>query len=145
MLDMIGYVGDNIRNKTIFEPSFGGGAFLLQIVDRIFDYADEHSLAEEEIIAILDNVHGVELDEKWYSNTKQLMIDVTNQHGLNYEWTNLICCDTTKIDINHTYDYAIMNPPLSINQQLCKKDRYTSINHKKQLHTHFYHGGVVVS
>lgn len=39
MLDMLGYKDDNIKNKTIFEPSFGEGAFLVAIVNRILTYS----------------------------------------------------------------------------------------------------------
>jgi adenine-specific DNA-methyltransferase len=123
MLDMIGYVGDNIKTKTIFEPSFGGGAFLLQIVDRIFNYADDNDLTDAEIIAILDHVQGVELDVKWYYKTKQILIDITNRRGLDYEWPNLICGDTTKMNISHIYDYVIMNPPYVKTWDLTEQER----------------------
>ena len=146
MLDMLGYTGDNIKTKTIFEPSFGGGAFLTQIVDRIFEYSESNHLTSEEIIAILDNIHGVELDKKWYDKTIELLTNKCAERGINYDWIkNLLCTDTTTMNISNQYDLCVGNPPLSINQQLCKKDRYTSINHKKQLHTYLYHGGVVVS
>ena len=40
MLDDIDYRGENLR-KTIFEPSFGDGAFLVEIVSRILEYAKD--------------------------------------------------------------------------------------------------------
>ena len=144
MLDDIGYTGENIRTKTIFEPSFGGGAFLTQIVKRIFSYSSSYHLSSEEIIQILNNIHGVELDQKWYEHTIELLTNITKEYGIDYNWSNLIRADTTILSLTGKYDMVVGNPPLSINQQLCERDKDTSINHKKQLHTHLCHGGVVV-
>ena len=44
MLDKIGYCGANIINSTIFEPSFGEGAFLIEIVSRIIEYCNTNNL-----------------------------------------------------------------------------------------------------
>mgnify|MGYP003297989531 CR=1 FL=1 len=44
MLDLIGYTGDNIRTKTIFEPSFGAGVFLDAILSNIVAYANKNNL-----------------------------------------------------------------------------------------------------
>ena len=35
ILDSIGYTGNHVLTKTIMEPSFGDGAFLINIVQRI--------------------------------------------------------------------------------------------------------------
>lgn len=112
MLDMLEYTGDNVRTKTIFEPSFGGGAFLTQIVERIFEYSESNHLTSEETISILNNVHGVELDRKWHDHTVGLLTEICTNHGIEYDWTkNLLCDDTTKLDITQKYDLAIKNPP----------------------------------
>jgi adenine-specific DNA-methyltransferase len=111
MLDMVGYVGDDIRTKTIFEPSFGGGAFLTQIVERIFEYSETNRLTADETIAILNNVYGVELDPVWYEKTVSLLNEMCVQHGIQYEWKNLICDDTTKLQITQQYDFIVANPP----------------------------------
>lgn len=111
MLDEIGYFGENIKTKTIFEPSFGGGAFLVQIVERIFEYSKTNHLTSEEIISILDNVHGVEIDKVWHNNTIELLKSIVGKHGIEYEWKNLICADTTKLAIENAYDFVIGNPP----------------------------------
>jgi adenine-specific DNA-methyltransferase len=123
MLDMIEYTGDNIRYKTIFEPSFGGGAFLLQIVDRIFDYADDNNLTTSEIIKILDNIHGVEVDKKWYDHTIELLKNKAKKRGIAYDWNNLLCTDTTKLNIDHEYDLVIMNPPYIKVWDMSEQDR----------------------
>lgn len=111
MLDDIGYVGDNIRTKTIFEPSFGAGAFLFQIVHRIFEYARANRLSKNELIAILDNVHGVEIDRKLYDKTMTMLNGFTSGCGIDYKWENIICGDATKVDLHGQYDMVVMNPP----------------------------------
>ena len=145
MLDLVGYENESIPTKTILEPSFGDGAFLNQILERIISFSKSNHLSPEETISILNNISGIEIDKELYQKTKSALIKKCKSHGIDYMWDNLICGDSTEIIESNKYDIVVMNPPLSINQQLCKRDRYASINHKKQLHTHLYHGGVVVS
>ena len=111
MLDLIGYKGDNIRTKTIFEPSFGAGIFLNAILARIIEYADENKLSNEEIVEILDNVHGVEIDKELFEKTKLDLIVTANMYGIDYDWPNLICGDTTKLNYDKQFDLCIGNPP----------------------------------
>ena len=47
MLDMIGYTNDNIATNTILEPSFGDGAFLVPIVQRILQYGKQNKHQEK--------------------------------------------------------------------------------------------------
>lgn len=123
MLDKIGYEGENIKYKKILEPSFGSGMFLLQIVRRILDYAKSNALSEKDIITILDNVHGVELDEELYKETKKTLIDYCKDNGVHYNWPNLICGDSTKINFNHEYDFVVGNPPYIRIHDLKKEER----------------------
>lgn len=111
MLDQLEYFGDNIKTKSIFEPSFGGGAFLTQIVERIFEYSKSHHLTSDETISILNNVHGVELDSKWHARTVELLTNICRGHGIDYDWPNLICADTTALNITNQYDLCVGNPP----------------------------------
>ena len=62
MLDDIDYRGENLR-KTIFEPSFGDGAFLVEIASRILEYAK----GEAEAHVLLDNILGCEIDPVMYT------------------------------------------------------------------------------
>lgn len=124
MLDKIGYEGENIKYKKILEPSFGSGAFLIQIVDRIFNYAKLNNLSEKETIEILDNVHGVELDKKLYEETKkELKTYCKDVHGILYDFKNLINADSTKIKFNNDYDYVVGNPPYIRVHDLKKEER----------------------
>ena len=111
MLDLIGYTGENIRTKTIFEPSFGAGVFLDAILSNIVAYANENNLKNEEIIKILNNVHGLEIDKELFEETKRSLIVQTNMYGIDYNWPNLICGDTKKMHYDKQFDFCIGNPP----------------------------------
>jgi adenine-specific DNA-methyltransferase len=111
MLDKIGYTGDNIRTKTIFEPSFGDGAFLTAIVRRMLDYASERGLSNKETCNILNNIHGVELDKKYYDIAVQKLRDIVSSCGIEYEWPNLVCGNTLHYIPPVKFDLCVANPP----------------------------------
>ena len=144
MLDEIGYNDDNIKTHTILEPSFGAGAFLFEILGRILKYAAKYELSHSETLEILDNVYGVEIDEKLYKETKSKLIELCEYNGIKYDFPNLINGDATKTLWFNEFDYVIGNPPLSIKHQLCNKEDNTTIYQHKQLHTDSCKGGVVV-
>lgn len=120
MLDNIGYCGDNIKDKTILEPSFGDGAFLTAIVKRIINYASKHNLNNKTIYQIFDNIYGIEIDKKYYDITIKKLNDIIKPYGLEYEWKHLSCSDTLKHDFNMLFDFCVTNPP------------YTKIHHLTQ-------------
>lgn len=55
ILDTIGYTGPQILTKTIMEPSFGDGSFLVSIVQRIIIEGERAGLSKSEIAQIVDN------------------------------------------------------------------------------------------
>ena len=144
MLDMIEYQGENIRNKTIFEPSFGNGAFLIKILKRIIRYAKQTQISNSEIIAILDKIYGIEIDKELYEETIRRLNAELYSIGLTYNWSNLICADSLSFDFGRKFDFIIANPPLSINLLLCNNYDSICMNHHKHLHTHYINGGVMV-
>ena len=78
MLDMVGYAGENIRTKTIFEPSFGDGAFLTSIVQRAINFYKENNLTERGFIEILDRIYGIEIDKKYFDKTSPFVSSLKN-------------------------------------------------------------------
>ena len=111
MLDMIEYQGENIRNKTIFEPSFGNGAFLIKILKRVIRYAKQTRMSNSEIIAILDKIYGIEIDKELYEETIRRLNAELYSIGLTYSWSNLICTDSLSFDFGRKFDLIIANPP----------------------------------
>ena len=61
ILDTIGYTESNVIEKTIMEPSFGDGAFLCNIIERIIVYSKIQGFDADCIkTLILSNVYGIE-------------------------------------------------------------------------------------
>lgn len=122
MLDLIGYHGDNIRHKSIFEPSFGDGAFLQEIVLRILDYAKQNGLSKEDTISMLDHIHGVEIDRQCYQLAIQKLNNILEPYSIKYQWHNLACCDTLMYNPPMKFDLCVGNPPYTKIQHM---DIYT--------------------
>ena len=111
ILDTIGYK-DNILNKTIFEPSFGDGAFLKEIVSRLISCAQNNNLTADEIKTQLENnIYGVELDTSYYHETIQSLNNICMAYGIsNIRW-NLINGNTLTTNFDINFDYISGNPP----------------------------------
>lgn len=106
MLDDIQYYGDNLR-KTIFEPSFGDGAFLVEIVSRILDYAKD----ETEAHVLLDNVVGCEIDPVMHkAAVNRLNALLTAMGYREHNWHLLENADLLRMRPGHCH-YIVGNPP----------------------------------
>lgn len=114
MLDNVGYtVSADILNKTIYEPSFGQGVFLLEIIDRLIEKAEGEKLSAEDITALVnDNVHGVEFDEGLFNETILILTAHVESKGLIApSWDNLRCADALGHVPVELFDYVVGNPP----------------------------------
>lgn len=106
MLDDIDYRGNNLR-KTILEPSFGDGAFLLEIVSRILDYAQNEAEAHE----LLDCVIGCEIDPVMYTRALERLDALIADKGYcKHEWVHLWNMNALKLPPAHCH-YIVGNPP----------------------------------
>ena len=132
MLDMVGYAGENIRTKTIFEPSFGDGAFLTSIVQRAINFYKENNLTEREFIEILDRIYGVEIDKKYFDKTIDKLDEMLAYEGfVGYDWSNLHNSDALDFKPDIEFDMAVINPPYIRVQDLDLENRKkVSANYK---------------
>lgn len=106
MLDDIDYRGDNLR-KTIFEPSFGDGAFLVEIVSRILDYASD----EVEAHVLLDNVMGCEIDPVMHERALERLDALVASKGYGkHDWYLLENANLLRMRPGHC-QYIVGNPP----------------------------------
>lgn len=148
MLNMVEYTGINILNKTILEPSFGDGAFLLPITQRILEYCISQNYSHDQIVHVLGNVHGIELDKKYYDITKERLNNLLGSYGITYDWPNLHNADTLLYTPPFQFDYVIGNPPyLKIHD--CPqhtrdiiKDKYKMGKGNTDLYVIFYEKGL---
>ena len=114
ILDNIGYTAkEQILNRTIYEPSFGQGVFLFEIIDRLVGRAAVENIPLAVVSDLLNtNIHGVEYDETLYTET----IDNLNEHVLALgiippKWDNLLCGDALGHHPMNPFDFIVGNPP----------------------------------
>lgn len=118
ILDNIGYTEEHTINKTICEPSFGDGAFLINIIQRIIDESERCGFSSDEIKKILlENVYGIEIDKCLYSKALARISNLLKVYNISIsekEWkNNLICGDSLLIYSKWIgkFDYVVGNPP----------------------------------
>ena len=116
MLDKIEFTSKNIVTYKIMEPSFGDGAFLSQIVERIIRYCRYIGFDDDKALSIiLNNVYGIEKDEVFYKKGIENIRKVLVCEGIEYDgdFPNLYNADTVDLHSSflNTFDVVIGNPP----------------------------------
>lgn len=115
ILNSIGYTGQHVLSKTIMEPSFGDGAFLINIVQRIIAEGKKAGLTEAEIAEIINSkVFGIEKDEELYNKALKRLNSLLDVYGIqNVQWNNLVCGDALIAyeSYKENMDYVVGNPP----------------------------------
>ena len=116
ILDSVNYINENVLFFKIMEPSFGDGAFLMQIIERIIENGRKNGFSDEQIVnCIQNNVFGVEKDEKLYTKAVERLCDKMREHGIDKDvvFPNLFNADT--FDLYHLnqekFDCVVGNPP----------------------------------
>lgn len=98
---------------TIFEPSFGAGAFVCAIIQKILQQAKENNWTEEEIRQHLDTVYGIELDEFYYNMTIRNLNEMLKEFNIEHNWPHLYHQNTLYYEPDIKFDIVIGNPPYS--------------------------------
>ena len=115
ILDSVRYTGKSALTKTIMEPSFGKGAFLIEIVSRIIHEGRAEGKSANEIKEIIEKcVYGIEKDEDLYRETIQKLNELLMAYDISLpSWSNLINGDTLLVYDNYIgkMDICIGNPP----------------------------------
>ena len=113
ILDELSYSGKHILNKTIIEPSFGDGAFLLKIIQRLIESCRINNMSNNDIEYTLNsNIFGIELDTDLYNQTKEKLNIFLRAYGLNaIKWTNLHNGSTLTYKATQQLDFVVGNPP----------------------------------
>ena len=116
VLDACGYRGERVLNATVLEPSFGKGAFLLEIVRRIAEAGESAGFRNFEIgDVILRNVRGIERDAEFYEETIRLLSPVLSEYGLSESDSRKILVLGDALDESERFfgemDFVVGNPP----------------------------------
>lgn len=118
ILDLVGYTSGNIIGRYIFEPSFGNGAFLVEIVRRFINEYKSNNFNNSEVKASLEKyIFGIEIDEIEYDKCIYRLNSLVNELLLDNKeivinW-NLVNEDTLLIYKNllNKFDFIVGNPP----------------------------------
>lgn len=113
ILDELQYTGESIVNKTILEPSFGDGNFLIVISERLIKECKKKGMDLDKIGEVLNrNIYGIEIDGDLFAETKLRLNKLLNKHGIeSIAWDNLVCQNTLTYDLKSDFDYIAGNPP----------------------------------
>ena len=115
ILDSVRYTGKSVLTKTIMEPAFGKGAFLIEIVSRIIYEGRAEGKSANEIKEIIEKcVYGIEKDEDLYREAIQKLNELLMTYDIPLpSWSNLINGDTLLVYDNYIgkMDICIGNPP----------------------------------
>lgn len=116
ILDTIGYKDNHVLSKTIMEPSFGDGAFLINIIQRIISEGKKTGKSSSDIANIIKNkVFGIEKDLELYNKAIQRLNSLLDVYEIEkIDWSNNLFNGDTLIEYKHfinLMDYVVGNPP----------------------------------
>lgn len=151
ILDEINYTNENVLKKTIIEPSFGDGNFLIQIIERIIEQGEKNQLSSNQLSTIIkQHVFGIEKDEILYQKTINRLNEYLNKYKISINWNkNLFCGDTLLLyhQFENKFDYVVGNPPFvrihNINNEYRKLfDKFQFTDGMIDLYILFYEIGI---
>lgn len=153
ILDEIDYTNENVLKKTIIEPSFGDGNFLIQIIKRIVEQGKKNQLSSNQLSNIIkQHVFGIEKDEILYQKTINRLNKYLNKYKISINWNkNLFCGDTLLLyhQFENKFDYVVGNPPFvrihNIDNEYRKVfDKFQFTNGMIDLYIIFYEIGIKI-
>jgi len=83
ILDLMGYTpAIPLYEKRILEPSFGGGDFLIVVVERLLAAYGKQRVTGDPTVDLRDCVRGVELHRQSYQSTREQLHDLLRKGGI---------------------------------------------------------------
>ena len=148
ILDTVGYVGPDIINKKIMEPSFGDGRILYKIIDRLISACEKEGMdGYKTALVISNNIYGIELDTALYHKViTEISAYLENKLGY-FKDINLYCCDTLKCykDFND-FDFVVGNPPYvnihNVKEREVLREFYFTKNGMSDTYLAFFQAGL---
>jgi adenine-specific DNA-methyltransferase len=113
ILDEIGYGGCVVLDSDIFEPGFGNGAFLIEIIKRYVAAALNEGWSKRKIQSgLAKHIHGVEVDLSAYEDFLNRVGKVSQELGFKIDLPNVRPESILETDlVEKKYDYVVGNPP----------------------------------
>lgn len=112
MLDMVGYVGDNILKKHVIDNSCGDGSILKLVLKRYCEtYIKKYNTTQGLKEDIETYIHGIEIDDV-YDDCIQNLIQIINEYGVSDVKFDILHANTLCVEkYNNKMDFVIGNPP----------------------------------
>ena len=125
ILNRINYKGKHILEKKIFEPGFGDGAFLIQIVERYIRAAKKEGWSNQKTKKGLQSaIFGIEIDEEVYSKCLEKVNKAAEKEGIkNVRWSLYNEDALSFKESDERFDFVVGNPPYIRIHNLDKKIR----------------------
>lgn len=124
ILDLVGYTKDQpLHNKRLLEPSFGGGDFLLPIIERLLVAWRAMRPNGSALDDLCSAIKAVELHHDTFDRTHKAVVLLLNQEGIAKNTaTALASCWLSQGDfllapLEAEFDFVVGNPPY-IRQEL---------------------------
>jgi len=118
ILDLAYYTIDQpLHKKRLLEPSFGGGAFLLIVVERLLEAWHHHTKEQASWEDLADCLRAVELHHDSFAATSQKVRKLLTSRGLSAPTARklterwLVQGDFLLSRLPHSFDYIVGNPP----------------------------------
>lgn len=118
ILDLAGYTEDQpLHEKRLLEPSFGGGDFLLPIIERLlraWRAAGPNGSALDELA---DAIRAVELHHDTYSSTRKAVVKLLKREGIAANTASALASrwlsqgDFLLAPLEGQFDFVMGNPP----------------------------------
>ena len=151
ILDLCGYTLDRpLHAVQILEPSFGGGDFLLPVIERLL--ASRRAVAGgvgDPVDVFADSIRAVELHRASFDATRVKVVAALGANGLSFEQAEtlanrwLIHGDFLLADIGGPFDVVVGNPPY-VRQELIPdvllaeyRARYSTVYDRADLYIPF--------
>ena len=149
ILDLAGYTADrSLHRLRLLEPAFGGGDFLLPVIDRLFASWQTFGDGGDPVAVLANCIRAVELHRATFERTRQAVIEHLAALGLAARaaaladaW--LIQGDFLLIELAERFHFVIGNPPY-VRQELIPgsllavyRARYATIYDRADLYVPF--------
>ena len=149
ILDLIGYTTDRpLWNLSLLEPSFGGGDFVLPVLERLIEAWKLHGRAVP-ASRLAKCIRAVELQKFTFDATRLKVIDTLRSSGLSDKEAAALAADWLVHDdfllspLSSTFEFVVGNPPY-VRQELVPqalmaeyRTRYDTIFDRADLYVPF--------
>lgn len=155
ILDLVGYSAPYaLYSKSILEPSFGGGEFLLEIISRLLSACN---IARQQGISVpsLDHcIRAVEVHKESYAKTREKILILLKNNSIEPveairlvdQW--LVQTDFLLLGFPAKFDFIVGNPPY-VRQELIPvsllkeyRHRYKTLYDRADLYIPFFERGL---